>query len=236
MSPNGVPKSRSTEMVPWERASGLHSGVHTHTCTYIHICTCSHTHMLISLAYAYLHVHTHTHICPLTCTHMYLFHTHIYISPSLSHTHTPHACKQPFPHIHTKQKYPVEVRIAQPHWAALALASMGRKWLHRRSCVYCAPFSPFSRGHRCSCFTESWVFHLGQIWSIYRLFAKPGQLLSRHVPLPTKSSLPANARFPRLQSSMPVLPTVTAPSHRCWRSLGNLARATEEVNFKSGLF
>lgn len=221
-------------MVPWERASGLHSGVHAHTCTYTLL---SHN-MLISLAYAYLHVHTHTHICPLTCTHMYLFHTHththIHLSLSFSYTHPTRVQATISTYIH-KTEIPSGSENGTTPPSCLALASTGRKWLHRRSCVDCAPSSLFSGGRRCSCLAESWGFHSGQIWSIYRLFAKPGQLLSRHVPLPTKSSLPANARFPRLQSSIPVLPAVTAPSHRCWRSLGNLARATEEVNFKSGL-
>lgn len=222
-------------MVPWERTSGLHSGVHTHTCTYTHMHLLSHTHILISLAYAYLHVHTHTHICSLTCTHMYLFHTHTYTSLLLFLIHTPHPRASNHFHIYTQN------RNTQWKWEQhnpTELLSFGISGKEMTSSeilrVLCSVLAVLW-GPQMFMPRRVLGFSLRQIWSIYRLFAKPGQLLSRHVPLPTKSSLPANARFPRLQSSMPVLPTVTAPSHRCWRSLGNLARATEEVNFKSGL-
>lgn len=75
-------------MVLWERASGLHLGVHTHACPYTYKHSLSHTHMLISLTYAHIQVHTHTHTCPLTCTCMYLSLSHTYTSLPLFLIHT----------------------------------------------------------------------------------------------------------------------------------------------------
>lgn len=154
----------------------------------------SHTHMLISLTYAYIQVHTHTHTCPLTCTRMYLSHTHIYISPSFSHTymHTlpPHTQATISTYTH-KTEIPSRSENSTTPLSRLSSGINGKEMTSSESCMYCAPSSLFSGGHRCSCLTESWVFHLGQIWSIYRLFSKPGQLLSWHVPLPAKSFFPS---------------------------------------------
>lgn len=157
-------------MVSWERASGLHLGVHTHTCPYTYIHSLSHTHMLISLTYAYIQVHTRAHTYTHMPTHMHthvpLSHTHIHLSLFFSyiHAHTvpPHTQATISTYTH-KTEIPSRSENSTIPLSRLSSGINGKEMTSSESCVYCAPSSLFSGGHRCSCLTKSWVFHLGQI-------------------------------------------------------------------------